>query len=100
MQLSVKASKTDLNIMNISCQSAGWYPKPDLHWYEEEKAVTPKILEYSTDSSGLKSVHSWLLVPNAIDISCSVGLPGEEPKKGRLRLDIPPVPGKHKYCCL
>lgn len=98
--LSGKTGETDQNMMNISCQSAGWYPKPDLQWYEQEKAVTPKSLEYSTDSSGLESVHSWLLVPSTFDISCSVGLAGEEPKKGRLRLDNPPAPGKDKYCCV
>lgn len=98
--LSGKADKTDQNMMNVSCESAGWYPKPNLQWYKQEKAVTPKSLEYSTDSSGLESVHSWLLVPSSFDISCSVGLPGEEPKRGRLRLDNSPAPGKDKYCCV
>ncbi|AWO97683.1 putative butyrophilin subfamily 2 member A2-like [Scophthalmus maximus] len=80
------------NLANVSCQSEGWYPRPRLQWSDGKKILTPKSLEYGEVSSGLVSVHSWLLVPGSSDVSCSVGLAGAEVKEARLLLRIPPQP--------
>uniref|UniRef100_A0A8D3E8A2 Ig-like domain-containing protein n=1 Tax=Scophthalmus maximus TaxID=52904 RepID=A0A8D3E8A2_SCOMX len=85
------------------CQSEGWYPRPRLQWSDGKKILTPKSLEYGEVSSGLVSVHSWLLVPGSSDVSCSVGLAGAEVKEARLLLRIPPQPpqqGKEKCVCV
>lgn len=82
------------DLVNVSCESAGWYPKPSLRWSDQEKALTPKRLEYSEDCSGLLSVHSWLLVSSDFKVSCSVGLSGEKEKVASLRLNSPPQPDK------
>lgn len=82
------------NMMNMSCESGGWYPEPSLRWSDQKEVLTPGSLKYSKDSSGLLSVHSWLFVPSSSEVSCSVGLSGEEAKEARVRLDDPPQPGK------
>nr|XP_046237568.1 butyrophilin subfamily 2 member A2-like [Scatophagus argus] len=78
------------NKVNVSCESAGWYPEPSLQWMNQNQVVTPERLQYSTDSSGLVSVHSWLLISNSSEVSCSVGLSGKEAKMSRVRLGSPP----------
>uniref|UniRef100_A0A8C6WSU3 Uncharacterized protein n=1 Tax=Neogobius melanostomus TaxID=47308 RepID=A0A8C6WSU3_9GOBI len=50
------------NKVNVSCESDGWYPKPKLQWSDGSSALTPKALVHSTASTGLASVHSWLLL--------------------------------------
>ncbi len=82
------------NMVNVSCESEGWYPEPSLRWSDQNKVLTHKSLKYSKDPSGLLSVHSWLLVSGSSKVSCSVGLPDEEAKEARVRLENPPQLGK------
>ncbi|XP_070849904.1 butyrophilin-like protein 3 [Chaetodon trifascialis] len=82
------------NMVNVSCESGGWYPEPTVLWSNQKQALTASSLKFSQDSSGLWSVHSWLLVSNSTEVSCSVGLSGEEAKEARLRLNSPPQPSK------
>ncbi|XP_053272059.1 butyrophilin subfamily 1 member A1 [Pleuronectes platessa] len=82
------------NLVNLSCGSEGWYPRPKLQWADHKQILTPKSLEYSKVSSGLVSVHSWVLVPSSSEVSCSVGLSDVDMKEARVRLEIPPPPDK------
>ncbi|XP_035004680.2 butyrophilin subfamily 1 member A1 [Hippoglossus stenolepis] len=82
------------NLVNLSCESEGWYPRPKLHWADHKHNLTPKSLEYGKVSSGLVSVHSWLLVPSSSEVSCSVGLSDMDTKEARVRLEIPPPAAK------
>lgn len=81
------------NMVNVSCECGGWYPEPSLRWSNQKQVLTPKGLQFSKDSSGLFSVHSWILVSSTSDVSCSVGLPGEEGREARVRLNNAPQPG-------
>ncbi|XP_062239918.1 butyrophilin subfamily 1 member A1-like isoform X2 [Platichthys flesus] len=82
------------NLVKLSCGSEGWYPRPKLQWADQKQNLTPKSLEYSNVSSGLVSVHSWVLVPRSSEVSCSVGLSDVDMKEAILQLDIPPPPAK------
>lgn len=73
-------------LVNVSCESEGWYPKPQLKWSVQKRDVTPKGLTYTTEASGLVSVHSWIQVSESSTVSCSVGLTDNEAVEGRLRL--------------
>ncbi|XP_072315320.1 butyrophilin subfamily 1 member A1-like [Eucyclogobius newberryi] len=75
--------------VNVSCESEGWYPEPQLRWSDGSRTLTPRALEHSKASSGLVSVHSWLIVPSSSALSCLVGLPGEEAIQGRIRVETP-----------
>lgn len=77
------------NKVNVSCESSGWYPEPKVQWSNSSGLLTPKDLVYSKVSSGLVSVHSWLLVSSSSTVSCSVGLSGEEAREGRMRVETP-----------
>lgn len=77
---------TDSNVVNVSCGSEGWHPRPQLSWSNSTQSLTPKSVQYSEDSLGLLSVHSWVLVSPPTEIICRVGLQGEEEKESRLRL--------------
>lgn len=84
------------NMMNVSCESEGWHPQPQLHWSHQKQDLTPKGLVYSTDASGLLSVHSWILVSDPSEVSCSVGLSDQGAKEARVRLESPPQPPKQE----
>ncbi|XP_054907098.1 butyrophilin subfamily 3 member A3-like [Poeciliopsis prolifica] len=86
----LSAVMKDDNKVNMSCQSAGWYPKPELHWSDNKKALTPADVSISKNSAGFYSVHSWVLVSSPCDVSCSVGLVNEAPKEARMCLENPP----------
>lgn len=73
-------------MVNVSCRSEGWYPRPQLRWLNQDESLTPKSIQYNEDSLGLLSVHSWVLVSPSSEIICTVGLQGEEEKETRLRL--------------
>ncbi|XP_032367490.1 butyrophilin subfamily 2 member A2 isoform X2 [Etheostoma spectabile] len=89
----LSAEWEDDHTVNVSCESEGWYPEPSLRWSDQNQVLTPKNLKYSKDSSGLLSVHSWLLVPSSTEVSCTVGVSDKEPKKARVRLENrPPAP--------
>nr|XP_020467124.1 butyrophilin subfamily 1 member A1-like isoform X1 [Monopterus albus] len=92
--MSVVWKQNDL--VNLSCESDGWYPRPQLRWSEQKQNLSPKSLEYREDSSGLASVHSWLLVSRFSEVSCSVGLSDGEAKEARVRLEIPVQPAKQE----
>lgn len=77
------------NKVNLSCESGGWYPEPKLRWWDSSGVLSPKALVHSKDSSGLLSVHSWLLVSSSSEVSCSVGLSGGEAREGRMRVETP-----------
>lgn len=86
----------DNNVVNVSCESRGWYPKPSLTWSDQKETLTPNSVKYSKDSNGLLSVHSWLLVSSSSEASCSVSLSGEEAKEARVYLDNPLQPDEHR----
>ncbi|XP_036072822.1 butyrophilin subfamily 2 member A1-like [Oryzias melastigma] len=77
------------NTVNVSCESEGWFPQPELRWSEDpdKDRVT-----FVRDSSGLIRVHSWILVAASSEVSCSVGLPNTKGLTVRLHLEknIPP----------
>ncbi|XP_034532177.1 butyrophilin subfamily 2 member A2-like isoform X2 [Notolabrus celidotus] len=77
--------------VNVSCESEGWHPEPSLHWSDAQQALTSKNTKYSTDSSGVVSVHSWILVSSSSQVSCSIVLSGAEAKEARMRLEKPPA---------
>uniref|UniRef100_A0A3B3WZM1 Ig-like domain-containing protein n=1 Tax=Poecilia mexicana TaxID=48701 RepID=A0A3B3WZM1_9TELE len=58
---SVTVMKDD-NKVNLSCQSDGWYPKPELSWSDNKTALTPANVMFSRISAGFYSVHSWVLI--------------------------------------
>ncbi|XP_075896552.1 butyrophilin subfamily 2 member A1-like isoform X2 [Nelusetta ayraudi] len=76
----------DDNTVNVSCESGGWYPEPRLQWRDSKEALTAISLKHSRDSSGLVSVHSWLLVSSSSKISCSVGVDVGEAKEASVYL--------------
>uniref|UniRef100_A0A3B3YGQ9 Ig-like domain-containing protein n=1 Tax=Poecilia mexicana TaxID=48701 RepID=A0A3B3YGQ9_9TELE len=80
----------DHNKVNVSCQSDGWHPEPELSWSDSKTALTPANVMFSKNSTGFYSVHSWVLVSSPSEVSCSVGLFNEEPKETRMRLENPP----------
>ena len=83
------------NMVNMSCESEGWHPQPNLRWSDKkQQPLTPKSLKYSNDSSGLQSVHSWLLVSSSTEVSCSVGLSNDQRKEARVRLENSSQTGK------
>uniref|UniRef100_A0A3Q3H123 Ig-like domain-containing protein n=1 Tax=Labrus bergylta TaxID=56723 RepID=A0A3Q3H123_9LABR len=61
------------HMVNVSCESEGWYPEPSLRWSDPKPAQSSKNTKHSKDSSGLLSVHSWILVSSSTEVSCSVG---------------------------
>ncbi|XP_037553056.1 butyrophilin subfamily 2 member A2-like [Nematolebias whitei] len=77
------------DMVNVSCESEGWYPQPELHWSDRNKDLINSNLVYTKDLAGLFSVHSWLLVPDSSEVSCFVGLSKEETKQARMRLGSP-----------
>uniref|UniRef100_A0A3B3YH97 Ig-like domain-containing protein n=1 Tax=Poecilia mexicana TaxID=48701 RepID=A0A3B3YH97_9TELE len=85
----LSAVMKDDNKVNLSCQSDGWYPKPELSWSDNKTALTPANVMFSRISAGFYSVHSWVLVSSPSEVSCSVGLFNEEPKEARMRLENP-----------
>ncbi|XP_065806316.1 butyrophilin subfamily 3 member A2-like [Labrus bergylta] len=78
------------HMVNVSCESEGWYPEPSLRWSDPKPAQSSKNTKHSKDSSGLLSVHSWILVSGSTEVSCSVGPSGPEEKWARMRLGKPP----------
>ncbi|XP_044041062.1 butyrophilin subfamily 2 member A2-like isoform X2 [Siniperca chuatsi] len=90
--LLLSAAWKEDNMWNVSCESGGWYPEPSLRWSDQKQILTTRNLKYSKGSSGLLSVHSWLLVSSSSEVSCSVGLSGEEEKEARVCLENPPQP--------
>uniref|UniRef100_A0AAR2JXT4 Ig-like domain-containing protein n=1 Tax=Pygocentrus nattereri TaxID=42514 RepID=A0AAR2JXT4_PYGNA len=73
--------------VNVSCASTGWSPKPTLTWRDKRgRELATSHIYYKTDSKGLVSVSSWLLLsPSESEwISCSVGLSDQEMKEGRV----------------
>ncbi|XP_038157819.1 butyrophilin subfamily 2 member A2-like [Cyprinodon tularosa] len=76
--------------VNISCESEGWYPKPELHWSDGIEALTPADVLFDKTSKGLYSVHSWLLLPSMSEVSCFVGLPNEMPKEAKMSITYSP----------
>ncbi|CAL9694778.1 unnamed protein product [Knipowitschia caucasica] len=85
----------EVDKMNVSCESEGWYPKPLLHWSDGSSALTAKALVHRKTSTGFYSVHSWLIVPSSFALSCSVGLPGEKTVQGRLHMHME-IPSKQE----
>ncbi|XP_036416691.1 butyrophilin subfamily 3 member A2-like [Colossoma macropomum] len=73
--------------LNITCASSGWSPKPTLTWRDKGgRKLRNSVDHYKTDSEGLVSVSSWLLLsPSESEwISCSVGLSNQEMREGRV----------------
>ncbi|KAG7496937.1 butyrophilin subfamily 1 member A1-like [Solea senegalensis] len=81
------------NLLNVSCESEGWYPQPWLRWSDHMRNLTPKSLQYSNIQEAFSpvSVHSWLLVSGLSYVSCSVGFCDEDVKEASVRLQgVPP----------
>uniref|UniRef100_A0A3B3WZQ2 Ig-like domain-containing protein n=1 Tax=Poecilia mexicana TaxID=48701 RepID=A0A3B3WZQ2_9TELE len=53
----LSAVMKDDNKVNLSCQSDGWYPKPELSWSDNKTALTPANVMFSRISAGFYSVH-------------------------------------------
>lgn len=83
------------NKVNVSCESSGWHPQPKLQWSDGGSVLDPEALVYSKASSGLVSVHSWVLVSHSSEVSCAVGLPGQEAIEGRIRVQTPELQTQH-----
>ncbi|XP_017269827.1 butyrophilin subfamily 1 member A1-like [Kryptolebias marmoratus] len=79
----------DGDMVNVSCESEGWYPRPELRWTGRTTDLPADSLVYSNDPAGLFSVHSWLRAAGSSEVSCSVGLSSKEAKVARLRLGSP-----------
>ncbi|XP_014891710.1 butyrophilin subfamily 3 member A3-like isoform X2 [Poecilia latipinna] len=94
----LSAVMKDDNKVNLSCQSDGWHPKPELSWSDTKTALTPANVMFSKNSAGFYSVHSWVLVSSPFEVSCSVGLFNEEPKEARMRLENPPPLQQESGC--
>lgn len=78
------------NMLNLSCESEGWYPQPELRWSDKsDKELTTDNLVNAKDHAGLFSVHSWRLVSDSFEMSCSVGLSKNDTKTNRIRLGNP-----------
>ncbi|KAM4537283.1 butyrophilin subfamily 3 member A2-like [Odontesthes bonariensis] len=74
------------NMVNVSCESEGWYPRPELQWSDQTQDLTHNSVVHSEVTSGLYSVHSWLLAPGSSDVSCSIGLPNMVAKEARMHI--------------
>ncbi|XP_032438064.1 LOW QUALITY PROTEIN: butyrophilin subfamily 3 member A3-like [Xiphophorus hellerii] len=94
----LSAVMKDDNKVNMSCQSDGWHPKPELSWSDSKKALIPSNVSFSKNSAGFYSVHSWVLVSSPSEVSCSVGLFNEAPKVAKMCLKNPP-PLKEESGC-
>ncbi|KAI4871453.1 hypothetical protein NFI96_008943, partial [Prochilodus magdalenae] len=73
--------------VNVTCASGGWSPNTSVTWRDKDgRELADSVDHYRTDSEGLVSVSSWLLVsPSESEwISCSVGLSDQEMKEGRV----------------
>lgn len=77
------------SVVNVSCGSEGWYPEPYLRWSDQNGALVPDSVRRDPPSTGLWSVHSWVLVRSSSEIICTVGLQGEEKKESKLHLKLP-----------
>ncbi|XP_023201759.1 butyrophilin subfamily 2 member A2-like isoform X4 [Xiphophorus maculatus] len=86
----LSAVMKDDNKVNMSCQSDGWHPKPELSWSDSKKALISSNVSFSKNSAGFYSVHSWVLVSSSSEVSCSVGLFNEAPKEARMRQENSP----------
>ncbi|XP_061571330.1 butyrophilin-like protein 3 [Cololabis saira] len=75
------------NVVNVSCESEGWYPQPVLRWSDGTKDLNRENPMYSRLSSGLYSARSWVTVPTSSEVSCSVGLHDEHMQRARMRLE-------------
>ncbi|XP_070403685.1 butyrophilin subfamily 2 member A2 isoform X1 [Nothobranchius furzeri] len=76
----------EANMVEVSCESEGWYPQPELLWSHKNKALTSSNVKYDRDSTGLYSVHSWVLVSSSSEISCSVGVANQVTREVRIKL--------------
>ncbi|XP_061566178.1 butyrophilin subfamily 1 member A1-like [Cololabis saira] len=76
-----------INVVNVSCESEGWYPQPVLSWSDGTKDLNRENPMYSRLSSGLYSARSWITVPSSSEVSCSIGLHDEHMQRARMRLE-------------
>ncbi|XP_071391891.1 butyrophilin subfamily 1 member A1-like [Centroberyx affinis] len=76
------------DLVNVSCESEGWHPKPELRWSDHKRPLAPQSLVYVSEADSLVSVHSWLLVSSSSKVSCSVGLSEADVREARVRLEI------------
>ncbi|XP_048825754.1 butyrophilin subfamily 2 member A1-like isoform X2 [Brienomyrus brachyistius] len=85
----MSVSPVNGNDWNVSCESKGWHPKPDL-WWSDSRASTLQHnhLQYKEDNHGMVSVQSWILVSPAFSglLSCTISLQGGENREGRIAL--------------
>ncbi|XP_029977122.1 butyrophilin-like protein 3 isoform X3 [Salarias fasciatus] len=78
------------SMVNVSCESEGWYPRPVMRWSDQEGSLAANV-SHREDPSGLHSVRGWVLVPSNSQVSCSVGHNNEEPKVARFNLGDPAI---------
>ncbi|XP_036002350.1 butyrophilin subfamily 1 member A1 isoform X1 [Fundulus heteroclitus] len=82
----LSATMKDDDKVNVSCESEGWHPKPELRWSDRTEALTSADVSFSKTSAGLYTVRSWLLVPSSSEVSCAVGFASEVPKEIKMQL--------------
>ncbi|KAJ8007996.1 hypothetical protein DPEC_G00100150 [Dallia pectoralis] len=83
----LSAVRMENGSVNVSCVSHGWQPRPQLKWSDGTRTL-PGITHSDSGAQGLVSVRSWLLTPSVSShwVSCSVSLPEEEEREGRVDL--------------
>ncbi|CAN9509555.1 unnamed protein product [Ophioblennius macclurei] len=86
----LSAALKEENVVNISCESEGWYPQPVMRWADQKRNLTAANVAYRQDSSGLYSAHGWVLVSSNSLVFCSVGL-SHEVKEGRFIMIHPEI---------
>lgn len=61
--------------INVTCLSAGWYPKPEVLWQNGSgKRVTPSEKKIFPSNQGLFNVSSWVVVNAGSDpmLKCTI----------------------------
>ncbi|XP_048039406.1 butyrophilin subfamily 1 member A1-like [Megalobrama amblycephala] len=75
--------------VNISCNSSGWYPEPNIMWRSDEwRDLRPGGVSCSRGADQMFSVHSWTVVSHsdAQLVSCSMSLKTGEFREGKLNI--------------
>uniref|UniRef100_A0A672GKQ7 Butyrophilin subfamily 3 member A2-like Ig-C domain-containing protein n=1 Tax=Salarias fasciatus TaxID=181472 RepID=A0A672GKQ7_SALFA len=79
----------DNDMVNLSCESEGWYPQPVMRWSDRKGNLAAADARYDEDSSGLHSARGWVLAPSDSQVSCSVGINNEDAKEAWFHLGDP-----------
>ncbi|XP_029977091.1 butyrophilin subfamily 3 member A3-like isoform X7 [Salarias fasciatus] len=86
----------DNDMVNLSCESEGWYPQPVMRWSDRKGNLAAADARYDEDSSGLHSARGWVLAPSDSQVSCSVGINNEDAKEAWFHLGDPEKSAQYK----